>query len=483
MAVGIGLRFPAGRFHATPWAKHVNEGALEWPPSPWRLLRSLVAVWKQKMGGGEGAAMPELLRKLASPPQYFLPPASQGHTRHYMPLFRGEPTLVFDTFIVLARDAEVVAFWPDAEVAEEERAALRTSLERLFYMGRCESWCDARLLSARELEGMRPNCLLLEKGGPPPESEPVRILGADPATAISASDQPEKWPLCAETTELRRARWSDPPGSKWLTYMRPRNCFAVGVGRLRASAPPTIEVVRFALDGPVLPLLTEALSIGELARSFVQGIYGRQNEGASSAILSGKAESGEPLRGHRHAFYLAADEDGDGRLDHLTIFARGGFPPAEIRALERCCRIRQVGGRPDLNLVLVGAARRDDFRGMPMFGPDRRWRSATPFVPVRHTKIKRGQPAETPAEQLLLELERRAFTPPVRITPLERCELEDGRSLRWIEFRRERLAGTGTRGSLLGFGFELEFAEPQFGPFALGYGCHFGLGQFRAATE
>jgi CRISPR-associated protein Csb2 len=25
---------------------------------------------------------------------------------------------------------------------------------------------------------------------------------------------------------------------------------------------------------------------------------------------------------------------------------------------------------------------------------------------------------------------------------------------------------------------ELEFTEPVAGPFALGYGCHFGLGQF-----
>ncbi len=36
------LRFPAGRFHATPWGRHVNEGAVEWPPSPWRLMRALI---------------------------------------------------------------------------------------------------------------------------------------------------------------------------------------------------------------------------------------------------------------------------------------------------------------------------------------------------------------------------------------------------------------------------------------------------------
>lgn len=37
------LRFPGGRYHATPWGHHVNEGLIEWPPSPWRLLRALIA--------------------------------------------------------------------------------------------------------------------------------------------------------------------------------------------------------------------------------------------------------------------------------------------------------------------------------------------------------------------------------------------------------------------------------------------------------
>ena len=47
MPVIIKLTFPAGRYHATPWGRHVNEGVPEWPPSPWRLLRALVAVWKR----------------------------------------------------------------------------------------------------------------------------------------------------------------------------------------------------------------------------------------------------------------------------------------------------------------------------------------------------------------------------------------------------------------------------------------------------
>ena len=43
MPITIKLTFPGGRYHATPWGRHVNEGVPEWPPSPWRLLR---ASWR-----------------------------------------------------------------------------------------------------------------------------------------------------------------------------------------------------------------------------------------------------------------------------------------------------------------------------------------------------------------------------------------------------------------------------------------------------
>lgn len=48
VTISAEIRFPLGRYHATPWDRHVNEGAIEWPPSPWRLARALYAVWKER---------------------------------------------------------------------------------------------------------------------------------------------------------------------------------------------------------------------------------------------------------------------------------------------------------------------------------------------------------------------------------------------------------------------------------------------------
>src|SRR5438445_4158531 len=105
MPVIIRLRFPGGQYHATSWGRHVNEGVPEWPPSPWRLLRALVAVWRRTCPNISETQVRRILERLAHPPQFRLPPHNVAHTRHYVPLGKKSPveiggggtTLVFDT--------------------------------------------------------------------------------------------------------------------------------------------------------------------------------------------------------------------------------------------------------------------------------------------------------------------------------------------------------------------------------------------------
>src|SRR5262245_66445789 len=81
----IELKFPAGRYHATAWGRHVNEGVPEWPPSPYRLLRALYDVWQRKCFELPGAAVEAVLEALAaSPPSFELPFAAASHTRSYL---------------------------------------------------------------------------------------------------------------------------------------------------------------------------------------------------------------------------------------------------------------------------------------------------------------------------------------------------------------------------------------------------------------
>lgn len=98
--IALEVEFLAGRFHATPWSRSVNEGEVEWPPSPWRILRALVAAYYLR-GETDLATLQGLCDKLATAPQFILPPTSAAHTRHYMPDDKsGKTGLVLDAFVV-----------------------------------------------------------------------------------------------------------------------------------------------------------------------------------------------------------------------------------------------------------------------------------------------------------------------------------------------------------------------------------------------
>ena len=149
------IRFPARRYHATPWGHHVNEGLIEWPPSPWRLLRALLATgystahWN---GDRPPALALTLVEKLASVlPVYGLPSLAGAHSRHYMPLgrFKGgreARTLVFDTWGQVTEGTLFVSW--DVHLEKEENRLLADLTEKLAYLGRSESWVGSTFVAA-----------------------------------------------------------------------------------------------------------------------------------------------------------------------------------------------------------------------------------------------------------------------------------------------------------------------------------------------
>lgn len=526
--IAIGLRFPGGRYHSTPWGRHVNEAAAEWPPSPWRILRALIAAWKLRAPVLPTDHLLEVLRTLAELPEFFLPRATLGHSRHYMPLRGDKVTLVFDAFVCVDRRDEVLVRWPRAELDSEHRTALATLLSRLSYLGRAESWCDARLLPEEEACGFKPNCWPLGNRQVDPDQEIVRVLCAEPASAFeppgttpasrsrrvgrpSSARYDPPWNICVDTRDLHKQRWSDPPGSRWENYGRPRGCFdpnpRAPVRKRVRTYPP--QVVRYVLDSAVLPPATESLVLAEQARLTIMGIYGRltEHEGVRgrSPVFSGKDAQGRPLIGHRHAYYLPTDEDGDGRLDHLTVVAEEGFHDDELRALDRLRRIGRSGAH-DVHLLLVSLGRWGDLQ-VSLLDRARRWVSATPFIATRHPKkngIRRDAPellADPAAflETVLLEelarfqgrrgyrwraedvqIERLEDPPGVfRILPTEWAPGAAGARLRPIQFKRFRSRKSTDDGGWRRSGaFRLCFPEPVLGPVCLGHSTHFGMGLF-----
>jgi len=496
--IAVAFRFTAGAYHATPWGKHVNEGVPEWPPSPWRILRALIAVRYRTLPADTAdenlsALLASLLAKLAGPPRFALPPATLGQSRHYVPWEKKGPddrALIFDSFVAVDRDRPVVAVWPDVDLTAPELDLLHRLLERLPYLGRAESWCAASLCT----DPPECNCVPVKGGAVDSGKDVVRVLvpdTADPSILLEA--------LSADVGTVRvRQRRLTPPFSRWERYVRERNCFAVAPASAAAHCPVATErytVARYAIDANPRPLLTATVDVADLARRASLSIYGKLNARAVSVTLSGKSDDRIPLRDHGHAHYLPSDEDGDGHLDHLTIFARGGFDDRERRALARLFELKRDEDQTPLALLLLGMGTEEDFRRVPGFRASRVWGSVTPFVLNRHPKVTsagvpklntEGRQVDGPEDQVYREWEYRRRVDPTlpeleRVDPLPSA-IVGGRQIRWLAFRRWR-RGEREGAPSAGYGFRLCFSEPVSGPIALGYGSHFGLGQFTSEDD
>jgi CRISPR-associated protein Csb2 len=478
----IELAFPAGRYHATAWGRHVNEGIPEWPPSAYRLIRALYDVWKRKLPEWEESRMERLLGTLGSAaPCYRLPSAAVSHTRSYLSENKQDvqsKALVFDGFVVLSSRATVLMGWPDLAPDSRFLEDLDELLSRLNYLGRSESWIEARTL--RGVSGVEWNCFMQPREPAKFEMDIVPV-----AAAISPNDYKPvaigrgktlkhlTWmeAIATGTDVILGAGWSHPPAMRYVDYLRPADCFAPEVCEARQPKDLRVCSVLYALDSKVPPDVTETLEVAERVRTKLMGIHKRLAGGPQhvSIRFSGKDRGGEPLQDHRHAFYLPLDNNGDGRLDHLLVHCREGFDPLERQTLDEFGSLWQGGGRPDVRCIPVhwGGGRS---KKKKVFA------SASPFVPTRYYRPGRGDFGEWLHAEIARECDNHGIPRPACVTGIRELIANGVRPIRWSDFRRNRKLDRARSG----FGVRLEFDEPIDAPFALGYGCHFGLGLFRA---
>lgn len=521
------FRFLAGRLHTTPWGSHVNEGVVEWPPSPWRLLRALLATWHLKATEQIPAPLlRSLIGNLASqPPRYQLPDASTGHTRHYMPFNEGKnekTTKIFDTFVTVGKNTPLIVCW-DVDLPASERSALDTLLTRLGYLGRAESLVEAQLLPSDEIARFRADVApMADEPSVRPATDYIRLLTplsepayaawlsqlANSATQSAPSTKGRKTKkasvpaapedlftaLHADTGELQAAGWlGEPPGSRLLYYTRPAHSLEAKPGNSRrikrSGRLPT--VARYAIASNVLPRITSALSVAERVH---QALLSRFKDSLPPPVLLGRDPSGQPLNGHAHAHVFCEPRAKENTIAHVTVYASGGFDPEAQRALRSLGRIWGHGGH-DIELVLIDLGWPETFSDSTLFKPSKVWQSLTPFVSTRHPKTYRdGRPKmssegwqiDSPEHEIRRWLSQHTVTADGAVELPRKIEAIDapvlnGRPLRWHDFNTRRSQGGGTRAHQPARGFRLTFAKPISGPLALGYAAHFGLGLFQPA--
>ena len=486
------LEFTANRYHATPWGKGVNEGLTEWPPSPWRMLRAIVSTWKLTMPELAPERVVPILEKLASsPPSFYLPKAVEGHTRHRMlAIYDNEEKtpMVMDTFVHLQPHSPVFAIWHDLELDGRQHQDLDDILGNMPYLGRAESWVNAKLADACPCQ---PNAIPLQNGDIFDDGwDVVRIMV--PRSPLCMAD------LVVGTNELRKRRRLDPDGAQWQPYVRRADCLdnVMDAGGIRRQGTMDgVQVVRFAFTNKVCPISTDVLRWGELVKSSAMSKYGNQNDRAVSGTLSGKDASGNRLLTHGHAYYIPTDENGDGHLDHLTVWAPGGLSSNEVDAIMSIRELNPGNMRGPVGLRYQSHGHVKDFRGVsPLFGSSKRWRSLTPYVLTRHMKIrgkKQGtvRLVDSPEQQIAREVSVRepSLPPLIDARTIDRhrpiVPMGSGRSSGFTpyDYYTHRRTGGGARYGGA-YNFDIEFSDIVDGPLALGYACHYGLGVFIPAV-
>ena len=512
----LALRFPAGRYHATPWGQQVNEGAIEWPPSPWRLLRALLATWHHKAKHEVSEETINLLmeRLAETLPEYQLPSATTttGHTRHYMHYKpykkkKQEKIKFFDTFAHLAPGQAVLIRWL-VDLPAELSTSLRLLVERMNYFGRAESlveiaeWQKPVSVNAfpiRDDATIRTDQELVRLLAPLSvgeyeawhsrfNQESLFVGEAKRRNSRHSLDIPDTLfgALQRDTSDWKGAGWNRPPGSRWVFYVRPRSAFSPApisrASRVPRSAP---TVARFTLWGDILPSIREAISLAErLHQALVKW-------SDSSPVFTGRDTSGQPLRGHRHAYIFCEPEPSGRLIRDVTIFARDGFSGDARLALEK---VRGVWGRGGHNLkvVLSFLGILEEIKDLtPLFGISTEWNSLTPFVSTRHPKTfhdgrpkfdEAGLQIGSPEHDFRRLLNAQGFPGPVSLDKVDRYQF-GGTHMRWLQFLQNRKHGEGRRTQAsFGTGFHITFPEPVVGPIALGYASHFGLGLFVPAA-
>ena len=396
----LSFRFPAGRYHATPWGRNVNEADVAWPPEPWRLLRALIATYRRKGDRVCGSAndLARLIDTLAETlPEYDLPAGViHAHTRHYMPIGtidkgREKTTLVFDAFVHLPRDARIVVAWPNVTLDPVLFGLASDLAGALGYLGRAESWTECQALA--DWDG-KPNCRPLD--GDCADGDRVRLIAprapaayaaerrrliAEMVERIGSTQRQQLLPnqldervvkafrskgsradtlparlvdaLSLDTADYQDRGWSRPPAAREVIYTRTVEAAPGVVPRRARRRPANVmqeipTVARFLLAGRPRPRIEDAVRIGELMRRAALARFGWRTDDATGRRIprapwqvSGRGADGRPLRdpAHLHAFWLPEDADDDGWIDHVSVFVAGGMN-VDVRAkLDRITRL------------------------------------------------------------------------------------------------------------------------------------------------
>ena len=479
MGVTVAITFPLGRYHATRWDGGANTSDVEWPPSPWRLLRALIAVWYARWPDLPAAELDALLAALGTPAAYRTPAIRPGTTRHYMPDVHharantGNTDQVIDAWLAVDPNEALEIHW-DRDLTEQQRATLGKLLELMPYLGRSESICTASLLSTSEA----PDTTWWRLGESGDGVERIEVL---------APDGPAQRALLEATTVVtRKARRLIPVGARRVSYGRttPRVADRIEFSRQRPAKP--VECLLFQLSAQVPLRARNAVLATDALHGLVAKALSRGGLEPAGAELLGKDVAERPSRGNHDHLHVVpvlstvGPAQANDSIRSILLWRRTPIPDelaARIMTDARRLWVREdlQDGMTPQQLLFAGAGSVAELAPM-ISGEHRDWISAMPYLPVRHRKFNQDD-TDFLRVDVGFECRYRNLPEPVEATRIEGAHLTG----QIAQFRRRRLTEHIPR-QRRGVYLRLSFAEPVAGPLLLGQLSHFGFGLFVASS-
>jgi CRISPR-associated protein Csb2 len=403
---------------------------VEWPPSPWRILRALAAAWKLLLADEPASSLERLLSALAArPPVFHLPPHRHSHTRHYV-VSGDARRLMIDAFVAVEREEPLALLWPELDLDGAGLELLDRLLAGVRYLGRAESWCRAWRSDREWAVNARP--LLADEEAP---GRTVTVLCARPGATLEQ--------IMAGTFALRKRGVETPPGARWVSYRM--NGLEE---RCTTAAAPRPRCLTLALYGEGRIRTEHGLLLADRLRRQLL-----RQEATLSPTLLGKRDGVPRREGHLHLHILP---EGTGFLERVRLWAAEGFSQEDLAALGRLRHLPATRGWAEVGLLLWDAV-----EGWPE-SPARIWVSLTPYLPTRHQGLE---------EEVARECSFRGLPAP------EVLSVEEGAR----GFKLRRPGGPAPAGAPVWL--RLRFPEAVGGPLSLGGLSHFGMGRLVPEAE
>jgi CRISPR-associated protein Csb2 len=456
------------QYHGNAWHHAHCEGLIDYPPAPWRILRSIVAgSYNVNNAPEHQAVLKQLLWKMAQVlPTYYLPPTAYLQWRSPRPQVQKDATItpgktLYSACLILPENDSAIYCNYDIDCTALEKSILTQVMEGITYLGRRESPAVWELVE----EMPKPNAY--------PEQSGTRVV----ATPISTLSEEELWSCLnlSAADVFQQHKQAVFPGVKQRTYkLEP----AIVHPDSQSNRPRLMpKRVLISVHSAVKVSVSQAVYLCE-------GLHQRLVKTHPETVFTGM-DMGLKNNSHDHAFITPICDRNGRWIEYIELYSQQGFSPSAINAI---ANVRPVRLDQWIRFDLSDFSQSSEQHSC--------WESITPMFLTRYPVMRDGRPKmiagtayqkDCPEHQALKYLQ---FLPHLDFkgdSSFEEFPTGLGMKVNgklvavckcnaWIGAGKMLNNSHGKLSLDKGFRVRIEFAQPVSSPISLGYRCHYGSG-------